>query len=258
MNIKIFSRQKAVKESYRDLTGDKVIISISDPDKSRANFNLANNSIKAKLYLSFHDIDEDELDIYRGYEPMQPDEAKRICDFVLKWQDRVDTIWVNCEVGVSRSAGVAAAIAEHFGQDPSVIFNDTRYCPNMLCYKLVKAAFNEAKAKKGVFWLVEGELFAFPFDENNTDGIAKSGDTYNHKLLWEKVRTSNKPFDYYPRGRVEIKNSGEAVIYMSPHIDLSYITEIKTAFNLTSEPVIKYDNSEHYKCYLDKEENNEP
>lgn len=106
--------------------------------------------------------------------------------------------------------------------------------------------------ERGVFWIVDGELLAFPFDENDAEGIAKSGNTYNHKLLWESEKPCNKPFDYYPRGRVNIKNGGEAVIYMSPHIDLSYIPEIKTAFGLTSEPVIKYDNSEHYKCYLDR------
>lgn len=35
--------------------------------------------------------------------------------------------------------------------------------------------------KRGVFWLIAGELFCFPFDENPEYGIAKSGKTFNHK-----------------------------------------------------------------------------
>ena len=36
--------------------------------------------------------------------------------------------------------------------------------------------------KRSVFWVVEGKLLAFPFDETATVGIAKSGNTFNHKL----------------------------------------------------------------------------
>lgn len=142
MEIKIFNRTNAVKESYRELKKSKVIISISDPDKSRANFNRENKSIKAKLYLSFYDIDEKTKDIFKPYEMMSRRDANKIVDFVCYWQDKVDEIWVNCEAGVSRSAGIAAAIMESFYQDSSVIFDDTRYLPNMYCYRLTKNAFD--------------------------------------------------------------------------------------------------------------------
>lgn len=55
MKIRIFNRTNAIKESYRELEENKVIISISDPDKSFASFNHDNKSIKARLYLSFYD-----------------------------------------------------------------------------------------------------------------------------------------------------------------------------------------------------------
>ena len=77
--------------------------------------------------------------------------------------------------------------------------------------------------KKGVFWIVDGILLAFPFDETATEGIAKSGDTFNHKLLWEHVKPCNKPFDYYPRGRVDCNSKGAAIIYMNPNIDDMHI-----------------------------------
>ena len=106
--------------------------------------------------------------------------------------------------------------------------------------------------KRGIFWVVDGELLAFPFDENDTEGIAKSGNTYNHKLLWELKKPCNKPFDYYPRGRVEITKSGEVKIFMNPNIGEELIPLIKIAFGITTEPKIIYDRSEHYKCHFDK------
>lgn len=106
--------------------------------------------------------------------------------------------------------------------------------------------------KRGVFWIIDGELIAYPFDEKATDGVAKSGNTYNHKLLWEHIKPCNKPFDYYPRGRVDYNAKGIAIIYMNPHIDDELIFDIKKTFGITSEPIIRYDYSEHYKCYLDR------
>lgn len=109
------------------------------------------------------------------------------------------------------------------------------------------------EASRGVFWVVDGELIAFPFTEDSTIGVAKSGVTYNHKLLWDDVKPKGckKPYNYYPRGRVDFTNKGQPVIYMNPNIDDDYIKDIKIEFGLRSEPVIRYDSSQHYKCYLD-------
>ena len=106
--------------------------------------------------------------------------------------------------------------------------------------------------KRGVFWIVDNQLLAFPFDETSNEGIAKSGNTFNHKLLWDSVKPCNKPFDYYPRGRVDYNAKGKAIIYINPNIDVKYISEIKASFGITAEPEVRYDYSQHYKCYLDK------
>ena len=42
-------------------------------------------------------------------------------------------------------------------------------------------------AKRGVFWVVDGALLAFPFDGAIPEATAKRGNTYNHKRLWEHV-----------------------------------------------------------------------
>lgn len=110
------------------------------------------------------------------------------------------------------------------------------------------------ESSTGVFWVIEDELFAYPFGTVDTyNGMAKSGATYNHKRLWADVKPKgcNKPYNYYPRGRVELSNKGKPIIYMNPNIDVSLIDDIKAKFGLRENPVIRYDYSVHYRCYLD-------
>lgn len=110
--------------------------------------------------------------------------------------------------------------------------------------------------KRGVFWLIDDKLLCYPFDGSIEDGIAKSGNTYNHRKLWKHIRCCDKKvgFDYYPRGRVEITRNGKAKIYMSSHIGNKYIARICEAFELDDKPVVKYDHSEHYRCHFDWDE----
>lgn len=84
-------------------------------------------------------------------------------------------------------------------------------------------------------------------------------DNYNHKKVWNSLPkriTNGKPFDYYPRGRVEIKH-GSAVVYYSPYIPQEDLKDwLIDKFNLTASNGIKKirfiaDNSNHYRCYLD-------
>lgn len=69
--------------------------------------------------------------------------------------------------------------------------------------------------KRGVFWLIEESIISIPYEPDAAVGVAKSGNNYNHKLLWDYVKPNkcNKPFDYYPRGRVEFNFKGKPVIY---------------------------------------------
>jgi len=116
--------------------------------------------------------------------------------------------------------------------------------------KLIKAA---KETTRGVFWVIDGDLLAFPFTDDYLGGVAKSGDTYNHKKLWSEVkpRGTNVPYNYFPRGRVHITNRGQAQVFMNPTIDESMISEIKTKFGLREDPIIQYDHSQHYKCYYE-------
>ena len=144
MNIKIFSKAEAVKMSYTDFDGRKIIISISDLNENKVEFNCENASIKAVLYLSFEDVSE------AGEGAMTAEDAAKIRDFVQRRQDKVDTIWVQCEMGVSRSAGIAMALMDYFGEDMTAFFESDTYCPNMLCYELTGQALNDLQGHGNV------------------------------------------------------------------------------------------------------------
>ena len=116
---------------------------------------------------------------------------------------------------------------------------------------------------RGVFWCIDDDgdfgmvLLAKTFEHGETVGVSKSGDNYNHKLLWDEIKPKgcNKPYDYYPRGRVEISNKGKPVIYMNPNISEDVIEHIIAAFDISEKPTVHYDGSSHYLCHLDDEYN---
>lgn len=106
---------------------------------------------------------------------------------------------------------------------------------------------------RGVFWIVDGKVLSFPFyNDINSPGVAKSGLTYNHKNLWPDVKPKgcNKPYNYYPRGRVELGKKNP-IIYVNPNFDKYDLAEVRKDFGLINEPKVVFDNSDHYKCYLD-------
>ena len=95
-----------------------------------------------------------------------------------------------------------------------------------------------------------GEALNYPFPLNS-----KNGNDYTHKASWPLLpsnQTRNKTFDYYPRGRVEIKN-GDKTIYFNPILNKEEIINyIKKEYCLSGEVKIIPDFHKHYKCNLDR------
>ena len=72
---------------------------------------------------------------------MQIQDARRIRALLERHPD-CDLI-VHCDAGISRSAGVAAAVTEAEGGDPAGIFDSPYYEPNHHCYRLVLEVLKE-------------------------------------------------------------------------------------------------------------------
>ena len=111
--------------------------------------------------------------------------------------------------------------------------------------------------KRGVFWVIDENsekiIIAKTFEDGTNIGVSKSGNNYNHRLLWDYIKPHgcNKPYNYYPRGRVEINRKNKPIIYINCNITNDIIKQIIVLFELKNRPDIHYDGSKHYKCHLD-------
>ena len=134
--------------------------------------------------------------------------------------------------------------------------------------KSYKESNKELGLSSGIFWIVDTNnllnnvdyCFTILCDKSGNPlslvGLnAKSGTTYNHELTWKSLPprlTHNKPYNYYPRGRVQIKNN-KATVYLNPNINTDEIQQfIIDKFNLSSLSSINFksDGSNHYKSHL--------
>lgn len=123
---------------------------------------------------------------------------------------------------------------------------------------------------KGVFWVIDGQIISkkvacdeygdMVFQEGNSKDFQAEAWINNHKKIWSKWPRSitlGKPYNYYPRGRVEIRNK-KAIIFLNPSICTKELTEmIKKEFclkanNILQEIQVKADGSWHYKCYCNE------
>ena len=119
---------------------------------------------------------------------------------------------------------------------------------------------------KGLFWLIKNDVgedillcVVEPF--NTDDNVVKLEEQkMNHERTWlmlDKRITRSKPYNYFPRGRVEIKRE-KAVVYLNPILnDERVLNQLIDVFGLKEENAIskitiKNDNSWHYRYLIDK------
>lgn len=132
--IEILSRKEAVEFLKTPIVEKLIIISISSVMTDKILF-AENSDIVDILYLNFDDVDRSNANA------MTSNQAKEVTDFVNKYKDSIDRIVIHCDQGVSRSAGIAAAIMQYLFGTAQPIFSNRKYCPNLHCYKLVLDSF---------------------------------------------------------------------------------------------------------------------
>ena len=134
------------EEIVPDMDIRHAVISIANPtNREPAEFKL-NEYLKEVLYLKCYDIDFSDgnvtatraaiLEKY-GYGLFTDDQAEEVVDFVMKVKDSVEAIVCHCDAGISRSAGVGAAISLILNGSDKGIFIDERYIPNMHIYRKI-------------------------------------------------------------------------------------------------------------------------
>ncbi len=127
------------------------------------------------------------------------------------------------------------------------------------CYKKCSGGDYQVGMTKTVS--VGCDISGNPLEE--AEFSSKSGENFNHKIEWEKSSSKicrARPFNCYPRGRVEIKN-GKIKIYANPILieDDKARSCIEKSFELEAyRDEIKWiaDNSRHYEyeSYYEEED----
>jgi len=149
-----------------------------------------------------------------------------------------------------------------------------------LINEIITRLYEYSELSKGIFWFTcifsdnkcdfsKTELIYLPFPTDLNGQIihpmefeynSKDNTSVTHKNSWKDFVSNNKelrnrPWNYFPRGRVEIKNN-RANIFINPNILQcpNFEKIIKNAFNLNHPGLsikIHIDNSSHYNCYSD-------
>lgn len=157
MKFQVLSRENARRYSYMDDINKCIIISINGTDEELNQFN-PNPSIIDICHVVFDDVEKDEPNC------MTRADAEKILAFVNQHINEVDEIIVHCGAGISRSAGVCAALMLIINGSDEAIFGNGKYCPNNNCYRLMlesyfgyydKKAADEKYRKHLILWRKE-------------------------------------------------------------------------------------------------------
>jgi len=131
MQFIVLSRDMVEKYNVQE---KHIVISIGDPDQPRAKLPELDSRVNA-LFLKFSDIDR-EVD-YPTAKLFTKEQAKEIWTFFQLYKDKINTIVVNCEAGISRSSATAAALAKAIGQDIEDSKFFKYYLPNRFVYRMI-------------------------------------------------------------------------------------------------------------------------
>ena len=131
MEFKVLSRDEM---EIFETTKRYVVISIIDPEAKPVAI-YKDNPPEGILHMKFPDLDVAHDGYAYSYLLFDKYNAKDILRFVKYHEDNIDLIVCQCEAGISRSAGVAGALARIYNNDDSYIF--TSYLPNSLVYSTI-------------------------------------------------------------------------------------------------------------------------
>ena len=136
MRVYIYSRSDINRLLERGIDDKVAIISFADSKLDFIDFPENANVIK----IAFCDI-RPFTTSKSEYDNVLP-EAKEIAAFIIKHRALNHDIVCQCDYGISRSSGCAAAIMEHYFNRGIDVFSDYRFTPNQFVYRRVLDELN--------------------------------------------------------------------------------------------------------------------
>lgn len=126
MKFTVLNQKQAVE--YKP-DGRAVLIGITDPDTQPVSYT---GTYVEVLPLQFHDMDK----TYAGYKTIDPEDAKKILELVLRHEEVLGEVVVHCGAGISRSSAVAAALSKILTGCDGQFFQPP-FVPNRLVYSTI-------------------------------------------------------------------------------------------------------------------------
>ena len=141
LSIQVLDRDGVRKINH---TKPYAIISITDPEKRHASFMKCEN-LTGTLQLKCNDVSESAAKIKSvaaSLGAFSEEMAAQVSEFATNQIAKGTTLFViNCEAGISRSAGIASALSWHYNHDES--FFMVHYKPNQWIRKQILMAMKE-------------------------------------------------------------------------------------------------------------------
>lgn len=136
VNVEIRSVLSVLKDSEEGKLDKCAIVAFADDEDGFVNY--CHNEPVFKCVV----VDETFQSLSCSYEEFFP-QAKEVANFVNYYINLGYKIICQCEYGVSRSSGCAAAIKEFYERSGIEIFSDYRYRPNQVIYHKLMDEFEK-------------------------------------------------------------------------------------------------------------------
>ena len=131
MTISVYSKSRIYDLIEMGIPNNTAVISFSDTEEDYIDFPEGTDVLKVAFYdVRPHTVSKDH------YDKILP-QAKDIAEYVYKKMKENKDIICQCDYGISRSAGLAAAIMEAYAGKGIDVFADYRYTPNQFVYNKV-------------------------------------------------------------------------------------------------------------------------
>lgn len=156
MNIHILSRDEAQKWKSVNEDGTSVLIRVLEPRNYEHNLILASpNRFSDVIEVFVDDVTQEAYNerlIGSNFVVYSDSDADTVSDFIWSNKD-VDDLVIHCHGGISRSSGIALAVAEVFNLVDVLEHIETsrRYVPNQTVYERTKKALMKIVKKENNF-----------------------------------------------------------------------------------------------------------
>lgn len=131
MLIKIYSRSDIERVIEKGIPHNTAIVSFSDTKDDFVEFPEGTDVLQIAFYdVRPHTVARDH------YDRILP-EAKQIAEYIYQKKMEGKDLICQCDYGISRSAGCAAAVLQRWGGKGIDVFADYLYTPNQFVYNKV-------------------------------------------------------------------------------------------------------------------------